>query len=543
MNFAVRVLAVIGAIALLVVIGLAVFGLTASGARSRIPSRAVLEIDFGKQLVETAPEGVRGYLAAGKLLQIRDIVFALEAAGRDRRVKGVVARIGGGPIAYADVQEIRDAVLRFRASGKPAVAYAETFGESGPGNTAYYLATAFDAVYMQPSGELGITGILAETPFLKCTLDKLAIKPQLDARGKYKTAKNLFTDTSYTAAHREMTLDLIQSISSQFTGDIAVARKLDPVAVRALVAKGPLSASQALAAKLVDGLEYRDQVYDSLRAKIGPRVSFFDFSKYIRRIGAPKGRGKALALIFADGEIAQGQSGNSALSGDDDMSAQTVAAAFRAAVRDKNVGAIVFRINSPGGSAIASDVIRREVERAREKGKPVVVTMGAVAASGGYFIAMGASAIFAHPSTFTGSIGVVGGKLALGGLFGKLGITFDRVATDSNATLWSPMEPYSKPQWDYLEAMLDTVYNDFVAKVATGRKLTPERVRALAQGRVYTGSEALALGLVDTLGGFSAACGAAKSLMGVPAERPVRIKVFPKRRSWWEWLLGKAETE
>lgn len=538
MDIAVKLLAVIGAIALLFIVVLAVFGFAAARANTRIPSRAVLEIDFSKTIVETYPDGVVGSLLAGEALRIRDIVFALERAGGDRRVKGIIARIAGGPFSYADAQEIRDAVFRFRASGKPAIAFCETFGEAGPGNGAYYLATSFDAIYVQPSGELGITGLLSETPFFKGTLDKLSVKPQLGARGKYKTARNIFTDTAYTPEHREMNQTIIDSLLSRFIGDIASARRIDTNTARAIVAKGPLSAARALEEKLVDGLEYRDRVYELMRAKTGSRVAYFSFPDYIRRIGPPKGRGKAIALIYGNGTITQGRSGYNPLSGETVMGAQTVAAAFRAAIRDGGVGAIVFRINSPGGSYIGSDAIRREVARAREKGKPVIVTMGAVAGSGGYFVAMGASAIIAHPSTITGSIGVVGGKFALRGLYNKVGITFDRVATSPNATLWSPVEEYTKSQWEYEEAVLDTIYGDFIAKVASGRNLPPERVRELAQGRIYTGSGAVTLGLVDTLGGFPDAVAKAKSLMGVPADKPVRIKTFPKRRSLGERILG-----
>jgi protease IV len=542
MELMVKIFAIIGVVTFFTILIVGVICVFKARANANVPSKTILEIDFSKGIVEVKSDRLidRFGVGARDLLQLRDVVTSLATAAKDKRIKGVVAHIAGEPLSYANAQEIRDAVLSFRKSGKFAYAFAETFGEMGPGNTDYYLASAFDSISLQPSGNLGITGILLETPFLKGTLEKLDIKPQLGSRKEYKTARNMFTEEEYTAAHREMSMSIIKSIQERFVSDVSKERNIGKDSIGTLISEGPFTASQALNTGLIDRLEYRDELYDRMRHMTGEKVSFLYLSKYVRSIRQTAKQKKTIALIYADGMIAQGQSGRNQMSGNSVAGAQTIAAAFRAAVRDKNVGAIVFRINSPGGSYIGSDIIWRETVLARKAGKPFVVTMGAVAGSGGYFVAMNANKIIANPSTITGSIGVVGGKFVSGGLFNKLGVTFDHVATDSNATMWSSSMEYSKEQWGHIDRSLDIIYNDFVKKVASGRNLPLEKVEQVAKGRVYTGSEALKLGLVDTLGGFSEAFSSAKNLMGIPADQQVRIKIFPKPQQFWKRLFERG---
>lgn len=541
MDLLTQIFTIIGTIINIIAIILVIFLLIGSNRQPRIRSNTILEIDFEKGLIETYPDAFIYRLTAAEPLQIRNVIGALNAASKDKRIKGIIAHIAGGPLRYADVQEIRDAIINFRKTGKPAYAFAETFGEGLPGNSAFYLASSFDSIFLQPTGSLGLTGILSESPFFKGTLDKLDIKPQLGAREEYKTARNQFTESSFTEPHREMNLGIINSVLDIFIKDVAVTRKLDESRFRSLIEEGPLNAEQALKAGLVDALQYRDQVYDLIRQKIGPNTRFLYLSKYIQRIGQNAGVSKkAVALIYGDGAITQGYSRFNPISGEPVMGAKTIAAAFRAAVKDKSVGAIIFRVNSPGGSHIGSDIIWRETIRARKAGKPVIVTMGAVAGSGGYFVAMNANKIIAHPSTITGSIGVVSGKFVTGGLYNKLGITTDHVSTSPNATLWSPSMEYSEKQWQYIQQTLDEIYKDFMNKVAAGRNLSIEKVKELAKGRVYTGAEALRLGLVDTLGGFTEAFAAAKGLMGIPSDRSIPIKRFPKKPSFWERVFSKG---
>jgi protease-4 len=544
MDFLFKFLAIIGSIAIIAIVIISITFIMIRHSRTAVPSKAVIEIDFSPGIVETTPEGIVNRFFTGNVLTISDIVTALDLASSDRRIKGIIAHIDGGPFAFADVQEIREAVIRFRKSGKPAVAFSETFGESGVGNSLFYLASAFDSIYLQPSGEVSITGFVAMTPFIKGMLDSLAIKPQIAAREEYKTAKNLFTESSYTDAQREMNTDIINAIRSQFIKDISDSRKIGIDTMAGIVATGPYGASEALRIGLVDGLEYKDQVDDLLKKRTGTMISFISFSRYIAAVKKPGfQRGKSIALIYGDGTIVSGKSRYNPLTGSKTMGARTITAAFRAAIKNRSTGAIIFRVNSPGGSYVASDMIRREIARARDAGKPVIVTMGAVAGSGGYFISVDATKIIAHPATLTGSIGVFGGKMVTTGFYNKLGITFDHVATDSNALLYSSMHEYSPEQWNYLQSRMDTVYADFINKVAKGRNMSAEQVKELAKGRVYTGDEAAKSGLVDTLGGLFEAFSITRDLLGIPRGRKVAVKVFPEKRTLWNHFSKENDRE
>lgn len=535
-----KVLAVIGGITVLLIALFLVVNIYTRVTRNRIPSRTILEIDLRQGLVEYVPDGAVTKLIKGEQLTISNVVRALDAASEDGRVLGVVARVGGTALSFADAQELRNAVARFRTSGKPAFAFAESFGELGRGNSSYYLASSFEQIYLMPSGSVGLTGIMSQTSFLKGTMDKLDIVPQLGARKEYKTARNTLTQTGYTEEHREVSKAVVESVLTQMVKDISADRNMSEGAFRELLVQGPFTAKQAQEAGLIDGLEYRDQVFERMRQKLDTPSRFLYLSHYIkRRARSDRVRGKAVALIYGQGTIMQGQSQYNPVTGDMVMGSETVAAAFRSAVRDRDVGAIVFRVNSPGGSHIGSDVIWRETVRAREAGKAVIVSMGSVAGSGGYYVAANADEIIAHPSTITGSIGVVGGKVMVRGLYNKLGVTFDNVKTSPNATIWSPTHEYTDEQWEYIQLWLDKVYDDFVTKVAKGRNMKKERVFEIAKGKIYTGQQALELGLVDTLGGFPAAMEVAKKHMGIAEDQKVQIKLFPRRRSWIEQLLGR----
>lgn len=534
-----RILSIIGGITAVVLLILIVMGVYTRVTRATIPSKTILEIDFGKGLVEQTPFGFLGRMGREEVLVMRDVVSALEFAATDNRVKGLIARIDGAPFSYADVQEIGQAIKMFSESGKPAIAFAETFGEVQSGNSCYYLASFFDSVYLQPSGDLGLTGLLSQSPFFKDLLEKLDIQPLLGARKEYKTARNLFTETEFTDEHRDANQAIINSVLSTMVEDISVLRNISLQQLRKLVSDGPFSAQQALDVGLVDGLRYRDQVYNLISEKVAKDSKFLYINRYIERLRPGARRGPAVALIYAQGNIVRGPSRFNPLSGESVVGAQTVSAAIRAAVRDKQTEAIILRINSPGGSYVGSDIIWREVANAQKSGVPVIASMGAVAGSGGYFIAMNANQIVAQPSTITGSIGVVGGKFDLRGPFSTVGITFDDVATDPNAALWSTLHDYSDEHWEFIQSWLDTIYNDFINKVVQGRSLEKQTVEQIAKGRIYTGSEALELGLIDSTGGLSLAIEIAKEYLGVAAERPVRIKMFPRKKTLWEQVFAR----
>lgn len=531
-------LAIVGALSILMVFAVFAVTIVAMGARPGLPSSLVLELRLDEPLPEVAEESPFTVLE-GRKTKLRDAIDALERAGEDGRVKGLVAHITSSPGSPAAVQELRDAVRAFRGQGKKAVAFADSFGEFTGGNGPYYLAAAFDEVYLQPSGDVGITGIAAESPFLKGALDKLGVKPQFGQRYEYKNAVNIFTERAYNDPHREATEGFLGSLFDQMVSGIAEDRELSEEQVREVVDRAPLLGQEAVDARLVDGLAYRDEVYAKVKESWGRDAELLYLHKYLERAGRPHQRGRdQVALVYGVGAVVRGKSDFDPLSGGTSMGSDSVAAALRSAAEDERVKAIVFRVDSPGGSYIASDTIRREVERARGKGKPVVVSMGSVAASGGYFVSMDADRIIAQPGTLTGSIGVYAGKFVTTGLWDKLGINWDAVAFGKNATLFSTDQEFSPEQREKVEAELDRIYQDFTSRAAAGRGLPLEKLQAVAKGRVWTGADAKEVGLVDELGGLSAALAAARELAKIPEDADVRVQLFPRPKNQVEALLA-----
>jgi len=515
---------------ILVITGIAI-GLYYWFFANRVPKRVVLEVDFEQSVVEIIPDDPLGHLLLAKSLTLRDVVEALQKAASDNRVKGLVARVGQSKMKLAQVQEIRDAIIAFRTSGKPAIAYAETFGEFGPGNASYYLATAFDEIYLQPSGDIGLTGLIYEQPFVRGTLDKLGIVPRLDGRKEYKSFRYMFTERRYVAPHREEITRVMDSQFNQIVRGIAEARKLSDDAVRVLINRGPFIGQEAIEGKLVDALAYRDEVYDKIKEKTGMKAEFLSLADYLKRAGGPNEKGTTIALIYGVGGIGRGKSGYNPATGELMMGSDTVAEAIRQAVEDTSVKAILFRIDSPGGSYVASDTIWREIVKAKKAGKPVVASMGSVAGSGGYFVAMAADKIVAQPATITGSIGVFGGKMVTAGFWNKLGVTWDDVHTSKNADVWTQAKDLTPAQWTRMETWLDHVYADFTSKASQGRKLPIETVEKIARGRIWTGEDGKKLGLIDELGGFPAALRLVRTAAKLPDNAPLQLKVYPVRKT------------
>lgn len=522
------VMAIVGAIATLM-------------SQESLPERIVLEIDFEREFAEYILTDPLASVLMEQTVSVRDIVDALHQAATDERVLALVARAGTPRMGLAEIQEVRDAVMAFRESGKPTVAYAETFGEFGPGNGAYYLAAAFDRIYLQPSGDIGLTGLMAESAFVSGTLEKLGLSPRMDHRYEYKNALNMFTEKKYTQPHREAILQIIESQFGQIVQGIAAGRGLEVDAVRTLVDRGPFLGKQALAENLVDELAYRDEVQAIIDADLGEEAEHVSLFSYLRQMGRPHSEGEAVALIYGVGGVHRGKSEYSAALSGPTMGSDSVSAAFRSAVQDDTVKAILFRVDSPGGSYVASDTIWRETVRAKEAGKPVIVSMGNVAGSGGYFVAAAADKIVAQPGTITGSIGVVGGKMLTAELMEKIGISSDEVHTSTNATMWSSSLDYTPQQWHRITTWLDHVYADFTQKVAQGRGLTQEQVHAVAKGRIWTGEDAKDIGLIDELGGFPAALRLAKQAAGIAEDAPVQVKLFPEQQTLVDTLLSRLQ--
>ncbi len=542
-RFTVGCLAVIGTIAVLFVLVLFLIVFAAASVKGRVPSNAVLEVNLETGVLEDIPDDPFAKAMLSGQASMRDIVNAIERASTDNHIKGLFARFGGSTMGLAKAQEIREAVLNFRAHKKFAVAWSETFGEFGPGGSSYYVASAFDQVWMQPSGDIGLTGVILESEFFRGTLDKLNIVPRMDHRYEYKAAMNQFTETKFTPAHREEMEAVMHSWSSQLTRGIAEGRKLTPDQVRAIVDRGPLLGQEAVDAKLVDKLWYRDDAYAKVKEMGGDGAQLIYLQKYLERAGRPHKRGKTIALIYGVGAVGRGKSGFDPVFGSSSMGSDTVIAAFRDAMKDPRVKAILFRVDSPGGSYVASDAIWQETVRARKAGKPVIVSMSDLAGSGGYFVAMAADKIVAQPGTITASIGVLGGKMLTTGFWKMLGITFDQVHEGADATQWTGTSDYTPAEWARFEAWLDRVYADFTSKVADGRRIPKERVLEIAKGRIWSGEDAKALGLVDELGGFPEALALAKKAAKIPASEDVSVQLFPRKKTAFQTFMDALSPE
>jgi protease-4 len=531
----VGVLATIGALALLVAIGMAGVAWYMLPGEPDLPERMVLTLDLRDGIDEIASDDPLTALAVGWQPTLADVVMALDRAGADERVAGLLVRLDGEGPGLAQLQELRAAVQRFRDQGKQAVAHADSFGEFGPGNSGYYLASAFEQIELQPIGALGLTGLMLETPLARGLFDKLGILPAGDRRGIYKTFYDTLTESSLTPAHREFLESLATSLYAQFKEGLSEGRGIDLAALTRLIDDGPYVAPEALSLGLVDRLSYWDETLDRALQQAGEDSAPVDLLDYAWSI-EPSAEGPVVALVYGVGQIARGNSEQSPLGGWV-MGGDSVAGALADAIDDPDVEAILFRIDSGGGSAVASDTIGHQVRRAIEHDKPVIVSMGNVAASGGYWIAMDASKIVAAPGTLTGSIGVVAGKPVLAELYRDLGVNWGRVGRGANADMWTTTADYSERGRARLEAFLDWAYHSFTAGVARGRDMPQDEVLRVAEGRVWTGAQARERGLVDQLGGFADALAVTRQEIGLEADAPIALRRFPQPRTLWEHAL------
>jgi len=499
-----------------------------SKLRQRRSGPLILELDLTEGIAEEPPSDVVSAVLTMRRPRLADVLDGLRRARSDDKVHALVVKLGGRRIGLARVQELHAAITEFRRSGKATVAWGETLGEFSPGNAAYYLATAFDRIWLQPSGDVGLTGLSLEQWFYRGTLDKLGLEYEVGKRYEYKNAADRLTEQGFTGPAREALEQLASSLTGQLTAAIAERLSVPPARARKLIDNGPYTAEEALELHLVDALGYRDEVYDELRKSAGPGAYLLYLGRYHRSRSLaerarrlPEPAAGMIALIHASGPIRRGRSGRGPLSGGA-MGSDTVSAALRAAAADRRVRAIVLRVNSPGGSYVASDTIWREVVRARQAGTPVVVSMGDVAASGGYFISMAADAIVAQPGTVTGSIGVLTGKPVTTSLLERVGITTDSVTEGAHADMFTTTRPFSNEEWSKINSWLDRIYADFTGKVASGRNMTPAQVHEIARGRVWTGADAAANGLVDRLGGLDEAVALARRKAMLPDGAPLR---------------------
>jgi protease-4 len=523
----------------------------AVGREPAVAGNSTLVLKVGGDLAEMSPANVVSYLRGSKTPTVRGIVENLRKAKVDARVSALLLKPTGFESPYwGKVQEIRDAVLDFKKSGKPVYAYVE-YG----GDREYYLASAADRIFLMPSSPLDLSGVATYQVFLRGTFDKVGAFPDLHHIGDYKTASNQLTERGYTRAHKEMDESLNRDLYDQIVRGVAEARRKKVEEVQQLIDEAPFLPENALRAGLVDDVVYEDQVEERLTSGRTGQAAASDDGKPASggarerrlrkidgddysRIGSSSlglNRGPRIGVIYVTGVINGGKSGYDPLNGEV-IGSETLIEAIRQARRDSTLRAIVLRIDSPGGSATASDAVWRELMIARNEraDRPIVASMSDLAASGGYYIAIPAQVIVAQPATLTGSIGIFGGKIVTGGVYEKLGAHIESTSIGRHAEINSPVRPYNADELKKLDEQLKAFYDQFVEKVAQSRHTTPEKIDAVAQGRVWTGQQAKEKGLVDELGGLDAAVTIAKQRAKLAADSEVELVVFPPRKSFYE---------
>lgn len=536
--------AVLGTIAALIVIligGMSIYGaMTDKG----LPAKTILAIDARGGFSDSPTPVLFGQAP----LSFIDVIFALKKATKDERVKGILLHVGQGGIAGAHAQELKQAIDAFRAGGEGRFVIAQAGSFSGPGIGQYYVASLADEIWLQPTSEINAVGMLSTTVFLRGLFDKFSVKADVGKRYEFKNAANVYTETDYTPAHREATTRLLQSIYDTLTADIASARKMDTAALRGLLDNAPYLTEGAVAAKLADKVGFYDDAEKAAKDRAGDGSDVVPISAYYAREGSPYAypysKDGAIALIAVDGAIVDGASGEDAYNGRV-AGGDTIAASVRAAADDPRVKAILLRVNSPGGSALASDVMLDALRKAQGRGKKVVVSMGGVAASGGYWISMYADAVFASPATITGSIGVLSGKVMLRETYRLAGLNPVSIGIGKNADMYSEFADWTPEQRVKFEATLDQIYSRFTAAVAEGRKIPLETVQQIARGRVWSGVDAIGLKLIDRFGGLSDALDETIKLAGFGPDALVDVQVYPQLSAWdnfWSTLGRAAST-
>ncbi|MES2033011.1 MAG: signal peptide peptidase SppA [Pseudomonadota bacterium] len=502
----------------------------ASKPKDTTPAQAVLQLDLRGGMSDQEPQNPFAAFGGGSGLSVISVVETLRHAEGDNKVKGVFVRLPEGGMSPAAADELRQAFLHFRKAGKPVWAHSQGLYPSGVVTSTYMLGASADQLWMQPDSAFQATGFAGEDIFFKRFFDKYGVKADFEQRQEYKNAVNPYLFDDYTPAHRESSLSWMTSIYRTAVLTAAIDRKKEPIAFVRTFEAGPYSAEDAKAKGLIDGVGQVRDTAQAMLAKAGPKAELVDFEDYMGKAGratraasAMKG-GSAIAVIGAEGPIMTGAGGGgNPFGGDQTVWSDDVADSFYQAIEDKDVKAIVFRVSSPGGSDTASEQILAAVKAARKAGKPVVVSMGTYAASGGYWISSDASAIVAQPTTLTGSIGVYGGKFVLGEALSRFGIDIRQTAVGGEyANAFGSAAEFNPTQRAAFAGWMDRIYEGFVRRVSEGRKLPPERVREIAKGRVWTGVQARQLKLVDQIGGYYDAIDVAKRLAKI--EGDVRIK-------------------
>ena len=528
---------------LICVVAIAILVSLFRGNRPSIRDNTVLALKISGPLPDYVPDDPFRRLFGGQPQSLSSLLTQLRKAKVDKRITAVMLDIDGSDAGWAKAEEIRGAIEDFRTSGKPVYAYMETGF-----NKDYYIATACDKIFVPPPGELFTIGLAADVMFFRGSLDKLGIYPDLYQIGKYKSAGDMFTQKEMTPAHREFINSLLDDLYGRYVEGIAKARSKTPDEVRALIDNAPYNATQAKNAGLIDGAAYHDEVEKELKKRLGYKDSD---ELHIARAGDYRqisqeslglNKGERVAVVYAAGDIISGNSQFGG-SGQETIGSDSLVKTLNEVRDDKTIKAVVLRIDSPGGSGLASDIIWRAIESLKEK-KPVVVSMSDVAASGGYYIACNANKIVAEPSTITGSIGVVGGKPVIKGFYDWIGVSNEYVLRGNNAGMFRESEKFSDTERKKFEELIkNTYYDQFLPKVAKGRGKNVEQIDAVGQGRVWTGRQGKENGLVDEFGGLDKAIEIAKQLANIPADKSIQRVIRPQPPSFLDELLSSGGSD
>jgi protease IV len=528
LQFFTRLFAFIGLVVVLLIGGGIAAAMYFSNRPAPEPNAVILTLDFDQPVTERSSISPLNLALQKEETSLLDILRAIDKAKDDPRVKGIVAHFGSTQPKLAEADEIRAAIKSFRAGGKFTYAFGPTYGEFGQGNRAYYLASAFENIWLQPVGSVALTGLAIEQPFGKTALEKIGVKADFMQREEYKSFMDMATRDDFAAPVRANMQSLLDDLASQVAAGIAESRGWSAAHVHELMARGPFTDEEALKENLVTRLGYFDELDEELDQKAGKEAKSVDADTYLGFVAPVKTTPKAkIALIYGTGLIMAHDDDAASVTGEKVLGADTIADAFDTAAEDTDVKAILFRIDSPGGTPEASETIRRALIHAQKAGKPVFVSMGDTAASGGYWIAMNADHIIADPATLTGSIGVLAGKFVIGGLLQKLGVNIDGLKTSDNAGMWSMTDNFTPQQRERMNAMLDSAYRAFTQNAADARHIPLDKMPDIAKGRVWTGAQAQKIGLVDELGGFATTLAAIRKNLNLTEKDQISLEIYP----------------
>ena len=506
-----------------------------AGMSATVPDRAVLTINFNQSFGEVRNDNLLTEISEESLLSFYDLIKAINVAAMDKRIHFLVGNISVSDLGLAQIQDLRQAIYNFRASGKKAYMTSSGFGALGQGTSEYYLASAFDEIWMQPNSEVGITGLSMEVPFVRALANKVGITPEFYSRYEFKTAADSLTQTQMSAPYRSELEKLGKSIMDTFLNDVSKERGFVGRQLQDLVNQAPLDAEISLQKGLIDRIGYRQELLQNLKQQ--HQVDEISVENYVLNFSQPK-TSKKIAFLVLDGTIAEGKSIDNPLQSEKIVGAETVLKQLDEIAQDKSVKALVLRVNSPGGSYAASQEIWYALKKFKEEKKvPLIVSMGDYAASGGYFISLAGDKIVAEPSSITGSIGVLGGKLVFKDLWAKIDIHWDGVKFGENADILSINKTFSESEKNIFNKSLDRIYEDFTLKVSEAREIPLEKMNLLARGRVWSGADAVQNGLVDEIGGINQALGLAKKMADIKEDEKCAILYYPKAKTLQEKIM------